>query len=249
MILITGASSGIGEACARVFAKEGRSLLLVARRIERLERLAERLRKSEGADVRCFRLDVSNRKVVEAFTKKHSKLLTRVEVLINNAGLARGMEPIQEGRLEDWDAMIDTNLKGLLYLTRSLIPGMVARKRGHVVNLGSVAAQWIYPKGNVYCATKAAVRALTQAMRLDLNGSGVRVSEISPGMVQTEFSEVRLRSKGRAQAVYAGMTPLSAADVAEAVAWCVNRPAHVNVQELILYPVDQASTTVVSRRV
>jgi NADP-dependent 3-hydroxy acid dehydrogenase YdfG len=244
MILITGASSGIGEACAEIFAESKRDLILIARRKDRLERLARRL-----STVRCqtFELDVSDREAVLAFARSQASLLGQVEVLVNNAGLARGFDAFQSANLDDWDEMIGTNLNGLLYLTREIVPRMVEKKRGHIVNLGSVAGRWIYPKGHVYCATKRAVSALTEGLRLDLLGTGVRVSEISPGMVETEFSLVRFRDEKKAEAVYAGMQPLTARDVAETIAWCVNRPAHVNVQEIILYPTAQASPTTVAR--
>jgi NADP-dependent 3-hydroxy acid dehydrogenase YdfG len=248
MILITGASSGIGEAVARRFAQAGRALLLVARREARLRALAEELRARPGVEVVTAAVDVSDRQAVEGFAVRHAAELARVEVLVNNAGLARGIEPIQSGDPAGWDEMIDTNVKGLLYVTRAVLPALIARGRGHVVNLGSVAGSWSYPKGNVYSATKFAVRGLTESLRLDLHGSGVRVTEIAPGMVETEFSEVRLGDAARAKAVYAGMTPLTADDVADAVQWAVERPARVNIQAIVIYPTDQASTTLVHRR-
>lgn len=248
LVLITGASSGIGEACARVFAAQKGGLFLVARRGDRLARMKEDLEKQYEVEVQTAVLDVSKRAAVEAWAEKHAAVLARVECLINNAGLARGLASLQEGDPSDWDDMIDTNLKGLLYVTRAVLPGMVARGSGHIVNLGSVAGRWTYPKGNIYSATKYAVRSLTESLRLDLNGTGVRVTEIAPGMVETEFSQVRLGDAAKARAVYAGMTPLKAEDIAESVLWCVQRPRHVNVQELVIYPTDQASVGVVSRR-
>ncbi len=248
MILITGASSGIGEACAKLFAEQHRSLILVARRRERLESLTQELSKKHGVEIIALELDVSDRKAVENFSNRYSDLLDRVDILVNNAGLAQGMDFLQDAQLDDWDQMIDTNLKGLLYVTHALLPRMKARGRGHIVNLGSVAGHSVYPKGGVYCATKHAVRALTEALRLDLSGSGLRVTEISPGMVETEFSQVRLGDAQKAKAVYSGMTPLTARDIAESIAWCVNRPSHVNIQELVIYPTDQASPTLVSRK-
>lgn len=247
-VLITGASSGIGEACARAFGSQNRDLVLVARRRARLEGLAAEIKGASGVSVETFELDVSSRASVDRFVAAQAGLLSEVSVLVNNAGLARGLDTIQDGNLDDWEAMIDTNVKGLLYMTRAVLPHMVQRKDGHIVNIGSVAGFYVYPKGNIYCATKFAVRALNEALRLDLNGTGVRVTEISPGMVETEFSEVRLASAERAKAVYSGMTPLTAEDVAETVVWCASRPRHVNVQEVILYPTDQASPTVVHRR-
>lgn len=247
MILITGASSGIGEACARVFAEQGQSLLLIARRQEKLEQLAEELRTHHKIEVHPFALDIQNRGSITAFIEEQQELLSHVKALINNAGLAKGRMLFQEGHLEDWETMIDTNLKGVLYITRLLIPFLLKQSQAHIVNLGSVAGRWIYPMGNIYCATKSAIHALSEALRLDLNGTQIRVTEIVPGMVHTEFSEVRLGDKAKADAVYAGMTPLSGRDVAEAIAWCVSRPLHVCIQELVIYPTQQASPTVVSR--
>lgn len=246
MILITGASSGIGEACARRLATRGEGLILVARRKAELEALAQELRPHAPVETRV--LDIRDRKAVEQWGATDAELLSRTRVLISNAGLARGIDPIQDGRLDDWDDMIDTNLKGLLYVTHAVLPYLRKNPGAHIVNLGSVAGQIVYPKGAIYCATKFAVRALNEALRLDLNGSGIRVTEIRPGMVETNFSEVRLGDAERAKAVYAGMTPLTAQDIAESIEWCLSRPAHVNVQELVLYPVDQASPTVVTRR-
>lgn len=248
MILVTGASSGIGEACVRAFAREGRGVILLARREARLKKLARELHGEFGVPAYAFAVDVSRRARVEAFFKTHRKLLSGVEVLVNNAGFARGLASFQEGSLEHWDEMIATNVQGLIYFTRLALPAMIKRGRGHVVNIGSVAGRWVYPKGNIYCATKHAVHAISQSLRVDLSGTGVRVSEINPGMVETEFSVVRLGDPKKAKAVYAGMTPLAAEDVAEAVRWCVSRPAHVNIQEVVLYPSDQASPQIVHRR-
>lgn len=247
-ILITGASAGIGEACARAFAAEGHDLVLVARRLERVKALAAALAKASHVSATALELDVSSRAAVDSFVNANAALLARVNVLVNNAGLAKGFDVMQDASLDDWEAMIDTNVKGLLYMTRALLPGFIKRADGHIVNLGSVAGHIVYPKGNIYCATKFAVHALTQALRLDLNGTGVRVSEISPGMVETDFSKTRMGDEARAKAVYAGMTPLTGADIADAVAWCVSRPKHINIQEIVLYPTDQASPTVVSRK-
>lgn len=249
MVFITGASSGIGEACARAFAGIRRDLLLVARREEKLGRVARDIAAKHGVAVHAEVLDVRDPAAVEAFAREHDGLLSRVTVLVNNAGLAKGFDFIQEGKPADWDAMWDTNVKGLLHVTRAVLPHFQRRKEGHVINMGSVAGRWSYPRGNVYMATKRAVSALTEGMRLDLLGSGIRVTEISPGMVETEFSVVRFDGdEGKAKSVYANMTPLTAGDVADAVLWCATRPKHVNVQELVLYPTDQASPTVVSRR-
>jgi NADP-dependent 3-hydroxy acid dehydrogenase YdfG len=247
MILITGASSGIGEATAAAFAGQKRDVWLVARRLDRLERLARKLSTAHGVRCEVTALDVSDARAVEAFGKEKESLLRETDVLVNNAGLARGFDSFQDGKIEDWEEMIGANVRGLLYVTRIVLPHMLAAGRGHIVNMGSVAGRWVYPKGNVYSATKRAVSALTEGLRMDLSGTGLRVTEISPGMVETEFSEVRLRDSERAKTVYKGLTPLSAADVGETILWCVNRPAHVNIQEVVLYPTEQASPTIVAR--
>ncbi len=249
MILITGGSSGIGECCARAFAAAGRGLVLAARRKDKLEALARELKEKHEIETHALVLDVRSRTAVEGFVRENRALLSRVSVLVNNAGLAKGFDPIQTGNPDDWDAMIDTNVKGLLYVTRAMAPLFIEKKDGHIVNLGSVAGRWIYPKGNVYCATKAAVHALSQAMRLDLHGTGIRVTEISPGMVdETEFSDVRFGDREKARAVYANTTPLTARDVADAVVWSALRPRHVNIQEIVIYPTVQAAPTTVERK-
>jgi 3-hydroxy acid dehydrogenase / malonic semialdehyde reductase len=246
--LITGASSGIGEACARALGAAGARLLLCARRVVRLERLAAELR-AASVETHLFQLDVRGRDDVAAAIDGLPDEWRAVDLLVNNAGLSRGLDPIQEGSLDDWEEMIDTNVKGLLYMTRAVVPGMVERGRGHIVNIGSIAGHEVYPKGNVYCGTKHAVRALTRGMQIDLNGTGVRVTSIDPGMVETEFSVVRFHGdQERASAVYNGLTPLSPADVADAVLYCVTRPAHVNIHEMLLMPTDQATATIAHRR-
>jgi len=245
-VFISGASSGFGEACARVFAQAKRDLILVARRKGRLQALAAELKRVHGIQVSAYELDVRDRKAVDELVSAERNLFQKVDVLINNAGLAKGLSPIQSGNVDHWDQMIDTNIKGLLYVTRTLLPFLIDN-RGHVVNIGSTAGHWAYPSGNVYCATKFAVHALSEAMRMDLHGTGVRVTEISPGMAETEFSLVRLDDAEKARAVYAGMTPLSASDVAEAVLWSIQRPRHVNIQQMILFPTDQSSVTLVKR--
>jgi serine 3-dehydrogenase len=248
-VLITGASAGIGAACARAFAREGARLVLAARRTERLEALAEELRAAHGTECHLIALDVRDGDAVAAALNGLPAEWAEVDVLVNNAGLGRGMDKLQEGTPADWDEMIDTNVKGLLYTTRALVPGMVDRGRGHVVNLGSVAGHEVYPGGAVYCATKHAVDAITRGLRMDLLGSGVRVSTVDPGMVETEFSVNRFRGdEERARRVYAGMTPLTPDDIADAVLWCATRPPHVNIDEIILKPTDQASATQVHRR-
>lgn len=240
--LITGASAGIGAATARLLARDGYGLILTARREERLHALAKELNSS---DVQVYGLDVRDAAAVEAFAKKAD--LSKVRVLINNAGLAKGTDRMQDAQLADWDTMIDTNVKGLLYLTRAVLPHMLVAKSGHIVNLGSVAGRWVYPGGGVYCATKFAVRALSEGLRMDLMGAPIRVTNIEPGMVDTEFSEVRFADKAKARKVYEGMTPLSAMDVAETIQWCLSRPGHVNVQELVLFPTAQPAVGMVHR--
>ncbi len=247
-VVITGASAGIGRACAQAFAEAGARCLLVARRADRLAELAGELRRTTGADVLEAVLDVRDRRAVEGFFGTLNGGWAAVDILVNNAGLARGLAPIHQGDPEDWDEMIDTNVRGLLNVTRAILPGMVRRGSGHVINIGSIAGHEVYPAGNVYCATKHAVAALTRAMGIDLLGTGVRVSSVDPGMVETEFSMVRFHGdEARARAVYEGFEPLSPGDVAEAVLFCASRPAHANVRELILMPSAQATAVHVHR--
>jgi len=242
LVCITGASSGIGAACAEVFARERCRLLLSARRIERVEGLARTLKENHGVQVHTHRLDVRNQREVERAFQRLETSWQEIDILVNNAGLARGFSTLQEGSLSDWEEMIDTNVKGLLYVSRAVLPGMVARGRGHVINLGSIAGHQVYPNGNVYCATKFAVGALTQGMKMDLLGSGVRVAAVSPGLVQTEFSQVRFHGDiERAAQTYARTRPLTAEDVAETVLFVATRPAHVDVSEVVIMPTDQAS--------
>jgi len=245
-VLITGASAGIGAACARAFAAQGARLVLAARRVERMRELAAEL---EGADVHLVELDVRDSGAVAATLGALPAAWAEIDVLVNNAGLGRGVEKVHEGTVEGWDEMVDTNVKGLLYVTRTVTPSMVARGRGHVVNIGSVAGHEVYPGGAVYCATKHAVGAITRGMRMDLLGTGVRVTTVDPGMVETEFSVIRFHGdEERAKKVYANMTPLIPDDVADAVVWAATRPARVNIDEIILKPTDQASVTLVHRR-
>ncbi|MBE9102200.1 SDR family oxidoreductase [Vacuolonema iberomarrocanum] len=249
IVLITGASSGIGKACAEVFAEAGAKLILAARRRDRLDTLAAELQKNYQAEVLCLELDVCDRAQVETTLSKLPNPWQNIAVLINNAGLSRGLNKLQDGSIQDWEEMIDTNVKGLLYVTRTVLPGMVERQQGHVINIGSIAGHQTYPNGNVYCATKAAVRALTEGLKLDLVGTPIRVSTVDPGLVETEFSDVRFRGdRDRAKTVYQGLTPLTGRDIADVVLFCATRPPHVNLNEIILMPTDQASATLVHRR-
>jgi len=249
IILITGASSGIGTACARIFAGAGAKLILAARRLERLQQLADSLSKDFSTEFHLLELDVRDRSAVESAISTLPPAWAEIDILINNAGLSRGLNKLHEGSFQDWEDMIDTNVKGLLYLSRYVVPGMVSRDRGHVVNLGSIAGHQTYPGGNVYCATKAAVRAISEGLKQDLLGTRVRVTSVDPGMVETEFSEVRFHGDTeRANKVYQGVTPLTADDVADVIFFCVTRSPHVNINEVVLMPVDQASATLVHRR-
>lgn len=245
---ITGASAGIGEACARVLAREGYDLLLAARRIDRMEVLADDLTAAYGVQTHLLALDV--REVGDVFTSFDNlpEQWKKVDVLVNNAGLSQGLNPIHEGDIGDWDRMIDTNIKGLLYVTRAVVPLMAARRHGHIINIGSIAGKEVYPNGNVYCATKHAVDALTKGMRIDLLDKHIKVTAIHPGMVETEFSEVRFKGDAkRAAAVYEGIEPLVANDIAEAVWFAVSRPKQVNVNDMLIMPTMQASATIAIR--
>jgi len=248
IVCITGASSGIGAACAEVFAREGSALILSARRGERLENVARTIRERYRVKVHSMCLDVTRQRDVENVFASLPEEWQAIDILVNNAGLSRGLDKIQEGKIQDWEEMIDTNVKGLLYVSRAVLPGMVQRNRGHVINLGSIAGRQLYPGGNVYCASKFAVRALNQGMKMDLLGTQVRVSSVDPGLVETEFSEVRFHGdKERAKKVYADMRPLNGDDVAEAVLFCATRPPHVNILEVVLVPTAQASVRDVHR--
>lgn len=248
VVFITGASSGIGEACARGFAAEGSLLLLAARRFERLRRMEAGLREAGAADVLSLELDVRDNEAVANAIEGLPAGWKEIEVLVGNAGLSRGLEPLHEGRLDDWKEMIDTNITGLLHIDRAVIPLMVERGGGTVVHIGSIAGRQVYPGGSVYCATKHAVRAISDGLRIDLLGSGVRVCAIDPGMVKTEFSEVRFHGDRRkAEAVYRGVTPLTAEDIADAVLYAASRPPHVDIAEMLILPTDQASASHLNR--
>lgn len=245
IMLITGATSGIGEATARLAASQYR-LIICGRRIERLEHLKHEL--ESVTQVMMLSFDVRDQADVSSAIHALPVDWQRIDVLVNNAGNAHGLSPIHEGNMADWDAMIDINVKGLLYVSRAIIPGMVERKRGHIVNLGSIAGRQTYSNGNVYCASKAAVDALTDSMRLDLNPFGIKVTGIHPGMVETEFSLVRFKGdEHRARQVYQGLTPLSGGDIAELILFVVTRPPHVVVADMLVLPLAQASATVVNR--
>jgi len=248
IVLITGASSGIGAACASVFADAGVKLILAARRWDKLEQLRECLSIADES-VYLLKLDVRDRLAVESAISALPPTWSNIDILINNAGLSRGLNKLHQGDFLDWEEMIDTNIKGLLYLTRFVVPGMVSRGRGHVINLGSIAGHQTYPGGNVYCGTKAAVRAISEGLKQDLLGTPIRVTSVDPGMVETEFSHVRFHGDtARAKQVYQGLTPLTADDVADVIFFCATRSPHVNINEIILMPVDQASATLVHRQ-
>lgn len=240
-VFITGASSGIGKACAEQFASLGVHVILTARRLDRIQKIAEELSSKYGIKAIPIQLDVQKNNQVETIFQDLEKKKLDIDILLNNAGLALTTDLIQEGKINNWDVMIDTNLKGLLYVTRASLTSMVKRNQGHIINIGSAAAHGCYVSGNIYSATKHAVRAITQSLRLDLMGTAIRVSEVDPGAVLTEFSEVRWNDKEKAGKYYEGFTPLTPDDIADAVIYCATRPLHVNVAELVVYPQAQAS--------
>lgn len=251
-ICITGASAGIGEACAKIFAEklgDSARLLLMARRAERLQNLAQDIQSQYGCEVLTMSLDVRTRSQVATVFSELQENWKDIDILVNNAGLSRGLSKIQDGDIDDWEEMIDTNIKGLLYVSRAVLPLMVQNQKGTVVNIASIAGREIYPNGNVYCATKSAVRALSEGMRKDVLGTNIRVINIDPGMVETEFSLVRFHGdEARANTVYQGMKPLSAYDVAESIYWATSLPPHVTIADMLIMPTDQAGTTQVFRR-
>ena len=247
-ILITGASSGIGEACAKRFAQEKTHLVLTARSLEKLERLKKEL-ETEEARVDVYPLDVRDRSAAESFFNTLKEERRSIDVLINNAGLARDVKALYEGDPSDWDTMIDTNVKGLLYMTRSALSGMIARNSGHIVNIGSIAGTQAYAQGAVYCATKAAVRFISDALRQEVVSYNIRVTNIQPGMAETNFSNVRFKGDtAQADAVYEGIEALTAGDVADAVAYAVYAPEHVQISELTIMPTHQAGPGVVHKK-
>jgi 3-hydroxy acid dehydrogenase/malonic semialdehyde reductase len=250
LILITGATSGFGKACAELFAQNGYDLIITGRRKERLTELAEQLASVYGIAIKALSFDVRD---LEAVTQSLDSLpkdwKNRIDILVNNAGLAAGRGPIHEGSIDDWNQMIDTNIKGLLYVTRIVSPWMVKQRKGHIINISSIAGKETYPGGNVYCATKFAVDTLSRSMRMDLIETGVKVTNIAPGAAETEFSLVRFKgNENEAKSVYDGITPLSAIDVAETVYFVSTRPAHVNINDIVIMPSAQASATVFNRK-
>ena len=248
-VFITGASAGIGEATAYAVAAEGARLLLAARRLDKLSAVAAEAATRGAEAVHCFALDVRHQPEVEAAIADLPADWATIDILVNNAGLSRGLAKVHEGLVSDWDEMIDTNVKGLLYVTRAVVPVMVARNSGHIVNLGSTAGELTYPNGAVYCATKAAEKAINDGLRQDLLGTAVRVTSVEPGMVETDFSKVRFHGDTeRAAKVYQGLTPLTPADVADTIVWATSRPAHVNIAHVLMTSIDQASSLLFNRK-
>ncbi len=244
--LITGATSGIGKATAILLSKNNFDLIICGRRKDRLKELQAAL--SSDCNVTTLSFDVRDKQAVASSIASLTGDFKSIDVLINNAGNAHGLAPIQEGSIDDWDAMIDINVKGLLYVSKSVMPQMLEQQRGHIVNIGSIAGKEVYPNGNVYCASKHAVDAINNGMRLDLNGTGVKVTAINPGLVETEFSMVRFKGdKERSDNVYKGYSPLKPEDIAETILFVVTRPPHVNVSDMIVFPTDQASSTIVNK--
>lgn len=246
VIFITGASSGIGRSCAFKAAEAGARLLLCSRNIERLEKTAQAILEKFDVEILTFELDVRDPETVQKVIENLPTEWRSIDILINNAGLARGFAKLHEGDLSDWDEMIDTNIKGLLYVSRAVLPTMIQRNRGHVINIGSLAGRGAYPNGAVYCATKAAVKNISDGLRMDVVDRAVRVTDIQPGLVETNFSMVRFHGdRNRASSVYEGLTPLTPDDVAETVIFAATRPAHVQINEILITPTSQASSTVI----
>jgi len=245
--LITGATSGIGKATAERFASEGIRLVLCGRRKERLDQIRSEL--SKITDVHVLNFDIRNKEEVFASIESLPDEFSRIDILVNNAGNAHGLDPIQEGNVDDWEAMLDINVKGLLYVSKMIIPKMIDNNSGHIINIGSTAGKEVYPNGNVYCASKHAVDAINQGMRIDLNKYGIRVGAINPGMVETEFSMVRFKGdKDRAKSVYQGFDALRPEDIADIIYFVVSRPYHVNIADLVVMPTAQATSTIVNKK-
>jgi 3-hydroxy acid dehydrogenase / malonic semialdehyde reductase len=248
IVFITGASAGIGAATALAFAEQGARLLLAARRAGRLAEVASKAKERGAPSVHSIDLDVRDHRAVQNTIDRLPEEWSEIEILVNNAGLSRGLDKVYMGKVEDWDEMIDTNVKGLLYITRAVVPGMVVRGRGHVINLGSTAGEMAYPNGAVYCGTKAAERMINDGLRQDVLGTPIRVTSVDPGMVETDFSLVRFRGDTeRAAKVYKGVKPLTPEDVAEVIVWAAMRPAHVNIARVLMTPVQQANSILFHR--
>lgn len=248
LVFITGTSSGIGKACARAFAALGANMVLVARRFDRLQNLVHELTTKFDIKALPIQMDIRDWDLVQKTINSLPHHFSRIDILVNNAGLSRGLGKIYDAEVLDWEEMIDTNIKGLLYVTRAILPGMVERNSGHIINIGSVSGREAYPGGSTYCATKAAVKLLTQGMRIDLLGKNIRVTNIEPGLVDSEFSLVRFRgNEDRAAKVYHGFEPLHAEDIADAVVYAATRPSHVNIAEMLVLPTAQATTMLVHR--
>jgi len=249
IVFITGATAGIGKASAEIFAKNGYDLVITGRREDRLKKLAQELTNTYKVKVHTLCFDVRNINEVKTNIATLPAEFKNVDILLNNAGLSAGLSTLQDGSTDDWDIMIDTNIKGLLYITRQISEEMIARKKGHIINMGSLAGKEVYPNGNVYCATKFAVDALSKAMRIDMLQHGIKVSSINPGMVETEFSIVRFHGdEEKAKKVYQGLQPLVAEDIAETIFWVASRPAHVNINDVVITPTAQANTTLSVRK-
>jgi 3-hydroxy acid dehydrogenase/malonic semialdehyde reductase len=247
--LITGATSGIGEACAHLFAQQGYRMILVARKQDKLETIAKHFTDKYAVEIKTLLADVRDKTAVAGVLDGLTADWKQVDVLINNAGLSLGLDPIDQGDVNDWDTMIDTNVKGLLYVTKIVSGWMISNQKGHIINIGSTAGKEVYPNGNVYCATKHAVDALNKGMRIDLLPHGIKVTAVNPGMVETEFSKTRFKGdEARADKVYEGLEPLIAEDIAEAIWFAVSRPAHVNINDMIITPTAQANSYVVNRK-
>lgn len=246
--LITGATSGIGEACAHIFAQNGYNLVLVARREDRLSKIAHHFENKYAIAIKQIVADVREKNNLSASLEALPSEWKKIDVLINNAGLSQGLDPIDKGNTDDWDTMIDTNVKGLLYVTKIVSNWMIPNQSGHIINIGSIAGQEVYPNGNVYCASKHAVDALSKAMRIDLLQHSIKVTAINPGMVETEFSVVRFKGdEDRAKKVYEGLEPLIADDIADAIWYAVSRPKHVNINDMLIMPTAQATATLINR--
>ena len=246
-ILITGATSGIGLAAAKKLANSKNNLILCGRRQYKLNEISNELTKI--TNVLPLHFDVSNKKETNKFLKNLPQEFSAIDILINNAGNAHGLDTIQDGSLDDWDNMIDSNVKGLLYVSRVIMPKMIKQKCGHIINIGSLAGREVYEKGNIYCATKHAVNAISKAMRIDLNKTGIKVSEINPGLVETDFSNIRFKGdSGRAKKVYQGYKALQADDIADIIEFIINRPSHVNIADVLVLPQAQATSSIINKR-